>query len=113
MRTISRSVVVRIRVSAAAAALSLVASASPAQDEPVLKSYFEGKQVMLRMDMPGAADGVDVRIDATRPIDYDDYQRDLKRYGVAIHAGDLTVITLIKVKKDLIEFQLGGGGFGT
>src|SRR5215471_19051162 len=68
---------------------------------------------MLRMDMPGSAEGVDVHMDQARPIDYDNYQRDLKKYGVALHAGELTVVTLVKVKKDLVEFQLGGGGFGT
>jgi hypothetical protein len=78
-----------------------------------LKSFFEGRQVVLRMDMPGSADGVDLHLDETHTIDSDHYQRDLKRYGIAIHAGETTVITLVKVKKDLIEFQLGGGGFGT
>src|SRR5215831_289188 len=96
-----------------AVALSFVSTPVQAQDEPVLKSYFEGKQVMLRMDMPGSAEGVDVHMDQARPIDYDNYQRDLKKYGVALHAGELTVVTLVKVKKDLVEFQLGGGGFGT
>jgi hypothetical protein len=32
---------------------------------------------------------------------------------MAIRAGDSAVVTLVKVKKDLIEFQLSGGGFGT
>jgi hypothetical protein len=106
-------VVARVRVCAVAAAVSLMSPAARAQDEPALKSFFEGRPVMLRMDMPGSADGVDLHFDETHPMDVDHYQRDLKRYGVAIHAGDLSVITLIKVKKDLIEFHLGGGGFGT
>jgi hypothetical protein len=93
----------------------LLALAGPAaaQDEAALKSYFEGKRVTLLMDMPGAADGVDVHADAKRAIDYDKYKDHLKRYGVAIRSGDTVVVTLVKVKKDLIEFQLGGGGFGT
>ena len=93
----------------------LVALAAPAaaQSEAALKEYFEGKRVMLRIDMPGAADGVDVHADARRAIDFDRYKDNLKRYGTAIHAGDSAVVTLVKVKKDLIEFQLGGGGFGT
>jgi hypothetical protein len=63
--------------------------------------------------MPGDSDGVDVHADARRAIDYDKYRGALKRYGTAIPAGGTATVTLIKVKKDLIEFQLGGGGFGT
>ena len=93
----------------------LLALAAPAaaQNEEALKSYFEGKRVTLRMDMPGTSDGVDVRADARRAIDFAKYRDALKRYGTAIRSGDTIAVTLVKVKKDLIEFQLGGGGFGT
>lgn len=95
-----------------ALALALAAPAA-AQNEAALKSYFEGRRVTVKMDMPGAADGVDVHADARTAIDYGRYKDNLKRYGVAVHNGESVPITLIKVKKDLIEFQLGGGGFGT
>jgi hypothetical protein len=93
----------------------LLALAAPAvaQNEEALKAYFEGRRVTLRMDMPGTSDGVDVHADARRAIDYGKYKDNLKRYGTAIRAGDTIVVTLVKVKDDLIEFQLGGGGFGT
>ena len=93
----------------------LLALAAPAaaQSEADLKAYFEGKRVTLHLDMPGDSDGVDVHADAKRAIDFGRYRDALKRYGTAIRAGDSTVVTLVKVKKDLIEFQLGGGGFGT
>jgi hypothetical protein len=99
----------------AAACAVVVALAAPAaaQNEAALKSYFEGKRVTLRIDMPGTSDGVDVHADASRAIDFNHYKDDLKRYGTAIRAGDAILVTLVKVKKDLIEFQLGGGGFGT
>ena len=67
----------------------------------------------LRIDMPGTSDGVDVRPEGGRGMDSDRYRGELRRYGTAIHAGDTVTVTLVKVKKDLIEFQLGGGGFGT
>jgi hypothetical protein len=102
-----------VKVVAVAALLFTVAAPAAAQNEAALKAFFEGKGVTLRMDMPGAADGVDVHADARRAIDYDRYKDNLKRYGAAIRAGDRVVVTLIKLKKDLIEFQLGGGGFGT
>ena len=93
--------------------LLTLAAPAAAQNEGALKSYFEGKRVTLRMDMPGDSDGVDVHADARQAIDFGRYKDSLKRYGTAIHVGDTAVVTLVKVKKDLIEFQLGGGGFGT
>jgi hypothetical protein len=95
--------------------LLLLALAAPAaaQNEAALKSYFEGKRITVRMDMPGDADGVDVHADARVAVDFGKYKDHLKRYGTAIHSGETVVVTLVKVKKDLIEFQLGGGGFGT
>src|SRR4051812_1514041 len=89
------------------------ASAQPAQGEAALKTALEGRRVTLRMDMPGSSDGVDVHADAGRAIDFHDYNNDLKRYGVALRAGDSVPITLVKVKKDLVELQLAGGRFGT
>ena len=109
-----RLLCVRAALAACAAAMLLAAAApAAAQNEEALKSYFEGRRVTLRMDMPGTSDGVDAHADASRAIDYQHYRDDLKRYGTAIRAGDSVVVTIVKVKKDLIEFQLGGGGFGT
>jgi hypothetical protein len=100
---------------AAGVAGALVAPAAPAaaQNEDALRSFFEGKRVTVKIDMPGTSDGIDVRPDANRSIDYKRYGERLKDYGTAIRAGDSAIVTLVKVKKDLIEFQLSGGGFGT
>jgi hypothetical protein len=99
----------------ATAALVVAAMAAPAaaQNEGALKSFFEGRHVVVRIDMPGTSDGIDVRADARQAIDFSRYRDHLKRYGTAVHAGDSITVTLVKVKKDLIEFQLGGGGYGT
>jgi hypothetical protein len=83
------------------------------QDEAALKSFFEGKYVTVKIDMPGTQEGVDLHVDTSRPLDYEQYGYRLKAYGPALRAGESTTVTLVKVKKDLIEFQLGGGGFGT
>jgi len=90
-----------------------VASPAAAQNEDALKTFFEGKHVTVKIDMPGTQDGVDVRADAARDLDAQEYGNRLKIYGTAISAGDSAVVTQVKVKKDLIEFHLGGGGFGT
>ncbi len=90
-----------------------IAAPAAAQNEEALKAAFEGKRVTVKIDMPGTSDGVDVHADARRTLDVGKYKDDLKRYGTAVHSGDTVLVTLVKVKKDLIEFQLGGGGFGT
>src|SRR3989454_11782537 len=99
----------------AVAAVLVVAIAAPAsaQNEQALRAFFEGRRVTLKIDMPGSSDGVDVHVDAARAIDYREYGDHLKGHGTAIRSGDTSVVTLVKLKKDLIEFQLGGGGFGT
>jgi hypothetical protein len=103
-------------VGIAAAAVSMLtafAASVAAQDENAFKAYFEGRRITLRMDMPGSADGVDIQVDPPRSIDYKKYRENLKRYGVAINSGDSSRVTLVKLKGNLIEFQIGGGGFGT
>lgn len=96
------------------ASFLMVASAPvQAQDEAALRSYFEGRRVTVKIDMPGTSDGVDVRADASRPVDFQRYGERLKSYGTAIRSGESSTVTLVKLKKDLIEFQLAGGGYGT
>jgi len=101
------------RVLLAASLIIFAAAAASAQDEAALRSFFEGRRVSLKIDMPATSDGVDLHPDSARSIDYPRYRDRLKEYGAAIHAGESTTVTLIKTKKDLIEVQLGGGGFGT
>jgi len=95
----------------ALAILSLAAPAA-AQNEAVLKKAFEGKRVTVKIDMPATSDGIDLRPESDRPMDAKSYGDRVKKTGIAIHAGESAVVTLVRVKKDIIEFQLGGGGFG-
>ena len=81
--------------------------------QATLQSYFVGRQVRLQIDMPGTAKGVDLRVGAADPMDWKEYSARLKGFGPAIRSGDRSTITTIVVKKNLIEFQLDGGGFGT
>ena len=100
---------------ASLALLLVLAAAAPAmaQSEQKLQQYFEGKSVTLKMEMPGSDDGVDVYPGNTQPVNFPQHAQRLKQYGTAYKRGDAALITKVKVKKDLIEFQLGGGGYGT
>ena len=68
---------------------------------------------MLKIDMPGTQQGVDLRFNKDNPMNWKEYSNRLKSNGVAIHKGDTARITAFVVKDDRIEFQLDGGGFGT
>jgi hypothetical protein len=84
-----------------------------AQSERALRQHFEGRQVTVRLDMPGTEDGVDIYPGTSQPLDYPRYATRLKDFGTAIRNGQTVMVTKIKVKEKLIEFQLAGGGFGT
>ena len=92
---------------------ALSAAPARAQSEAEFRDYFEGKSVRVKIDMPGTQEGIDVFPDARRPIDMDRYSSRLKSYGVSIHNGESVMVTRVRVKEKLIEFQLAGGGYGT
>lgn len=83
------------------------------QSEPELRDFFEGKSVIVKLDMPATQEGVDVFPDARRAIDFAQYSARVKNTGIAIRNGETVLITKIRLKDKLIEFQLAGGGYGT
>jgi hypothetical protein len=84
-----------------------------AQNPDALSPFFEGKQVVLKMDMPGTQKGVEIYPDRPQPLDAKSYGDRMKEFGVSLRSGDTTMVTKVKVNKDNVEFQLGGGGYGT
>lgn len=105
------------RISRALALLMLTGllAQSPlrAQSEDALAKFFEGRTFTVKMDMPASKDGVDVYPERQPDINYNDYSQRVKRYGVSLHSGDSAPVTKVKVKDKLVEFHLGGGGYGT
>lgn len=84
-----------------------------AQSEAVLQQALEGKTVIVKIDMPGTHQGIDLYPNRDRLMDFDGYQRRLKQFGAALRTGDSVLVTKVRVKEKNIEFQLGGGGYGT
>lgn len=89
------------------------ATAAHAQDEPTLKRAFEGREVTVLLELPASHRGIDLRPQREPELDYSEYARRLKQYGVSLRDGDRVLITMVKVNKKNIEFHLGGGGYGT
>lgn len=96
-----------------AAALALVTQAAAAQNEGALRAAFEGKTVTVRIDMPATSQGVDVYPQDAMPINFRDVAQRTKDNGTALRMGQQVMVTKVVVKKDHLEFQLGGGGYGT
>ena len=95
------------------AAILAVAAPLCAQNADSVKSYFTGKQVVLKIDMPGTQKGVDLKFNQNPPMNWKDYSSRVKQFGAAIRKGATARVTSVVVKGDMIEFQLDGGGFGT
>ena len=91
----------------------LVPGTLVAQSEATLREYFEGRTVKVKLAMPGTEDGVDIYPADSKPLDYPRHASRLKQYGTAIKPGSDALVTKVKVKSKLIEFQLDGGGYGT
>ena len=94
----------------------LVASPLAAADEQdarerLLKEFFEGRTVAVRIDMPATEKGIDVHPAHPVPLEVNSLSERMGQAGVAIREGTRVPITKVHLKGDLIEFQLAGGGF--
>lgn len=81
--------------------------------DEILRQFFEGRMVMVKIDMPGGSDGVLLYPERSPSIDSVRYVKKLREDGAGVGIGEAIMITKVKAKKDMIEFQLGGGGYGT
>jgi hypothetical protein len=97
----------------ACAGAVLQAGPAAAQTEQQLRQAFEGKYVYVRMEMPASHRGVDVYPGRDPAVDFSSYSSRIREFGVALREGDRVLVTAVRVRKKNIEFQLGGGGYGT
>ncbi len=97
---------------AVAALVSMVPGVLVAQDE-ALRHAFEGQTVVVKIDMPGDDGGINLFPNREDPADFRKIGDAIKQYGASLRKGDEVTITKVHLKPKLIEFQLGGGGFGS
>jgi hypothetical protein len=81
------------------------------QSEDALRRALESKYVTVKLDLPASHKGVDLHFDREQPFDTKEHYSRIKDYDVGIAQGQRVQISQIKVKDDMIEFQLAGGGF--
>jgi hypothetical protein len=95
-------------------ALAVTSRGAAAQNEGALRAALEGRTVVARLDMPATSQGVDLYPQDQTPLNVRELADRLKENGTAIRIGQSVMITKVVVKKNShIEFQLGGGGYGT
>ncbi len=83
------------------------------QNEQALKEYFEGKMVTVKLDMPATQKGIDVYPLRKPVVNFEDYGNRIKEFGISVTSGQSIMVTKVRTKGKHIEFQLGGGGYGT
>jgi hypothetical protein len=101
------------KIIGAAVAFVAMARGAAAQNEAALRQAFEGRTVAVKIDMPATSQGVSVYPLDGMPVDFREVAQRLKDNGTALKMGASVMVTKVVVKKDHIEFQLGGGGYGT
>jgi hypothetical protein len=90
------------------------AGSAGAQNEAILRQAFEGKVVAVKIDMPATQKGVDVYPLDAMPVDFREVAQRLKDNSTSLRIGQPVMVTKVVVKGNThIEFQLGGGGYGT
>lgn len=91
--------------------LATLAGADDDVAEQRLRGFFEGREVVLLLDMPASQSGIDIYPEREYPLVYGKVGDRIGESGISVRRGQRITITRIKLKDDLIEFQLGGGGF--
>jgi hypothetical protein len=84
-----------------------------AQTEDLLREHFVGRTVIVKLDMPGDSNGIDLSPGEDSLTNDFQINEDLRRFGIGVKKGVRAKVTAVHVKKDHIEFHLNGGGFGS
>lgn len=96
-----------------ASAIVINALGTPAQDLQRCNPIFTGKQVVVKIDMPGTQKGVDLRLQQAYANGLERLLRAHQAIWCGHPSGRRPTGYRRVVKKDIIEFQRDDGGFGT
>ena len=91
--------------------LLLASACLGAQNTDNLSQFFEGKQVIVKIDMPGSQQGIDIYPQKGNLMDAKSYGKRMKDFPVSIRSGDMVMVTTVKVKDKSIEFRACGRWF--
>jgi hypothetical protein len=94
------------------ALLLLAPTCAQAQTEAALKTYFEGKKAVLKLDMPGSNEGIEVDPKAQPMLNFKRYKSKLLQLGPSMRRGDPFTFTEVRVNEKSVEFQLRGADYG-
>jgi len=89
------------------ASLLFISADVGAQSEADLREYFEGRTVVVKQDLPVSKSAIEISPDSSSPINYADYNRRIKQFGVAFRRNQSVPLTSVRVKDRSIELQLG------
>jgi hypothetical protein len=78
---------------------------------PTLERLLVNKKLVAKVVFPASAQGIDLTLDGR--WDQKETSRLIKRTGVGIAVDDPAVVNQVKLKDNLLELHLNGGGFGT
>ncbi len=95
---------------AAAALHSAAVAAPPSPAARELQQQLTGALVFVKLDMPATSRGLDVWPDHAAPIDEKQYLDRIKD-GIALHAGETTWVSDVRVTPRSIDVLFGGGGY--
>lgn len=81
------------------------------QAQKQLEALLLNKQLIAKVTFPAYQSGIDLKIDGTWNMKI--ATRMIKDHGVGIEVDEKASVTNVKLKGDLIEIHLNGGGAGT
>jgi hypothetical protein len=83
-----------------------------AQTEAALKMYFEDKRAVLKLDMPGSVEGLELYPKVQPVLNMKRYRSKLLQLGWSMRRGESFTFTAVRVSEKSIEFQVQGGNYG-
>jgi len=92
-------------------AFAQIPKASISTCNPQLEKLLLNRRLVVKVSFPASAKGIDLTLDGK--WDPKETSRRIKASGLGIDIDEPATVNQVKLKDDLLEIQLNGGGFGT